>query len=264
VSEPANSGTRSIEIELTIDAPVEAVWEALSTSEGMARWFAPTARVEPGEGGSVFVSWGGGIEGTGRIDVWEPNARLAWSESYGSDHPVRFLVDFELEARHGGTTKLRMVHSGFGEGADWDEQYDATKAGWTYFLFNLAWYVVRHRGKNRRMISSRRKTTRPVTEVWRSLLSRLGIGASPTQPGARYTMRLGGEQNGRIEYVREPHNFAGTITTLDDGLLFIEMEPGLPSWHCGVWISVYGLEEQRAARLQAALDEVMEAEFGIE
>lgn len=256
------AGARSIEMEVTIDAPVEAVWEALSTGEGMARWFAPTARVNPGEGGSVFVSWGGGVEGEGRIEVWEPNRRIAWSEPLGSDQPIRFLVDFVLEAREGGTTKLRMVHSGFGEGSDWDEQYDATKAGWTYFLFNLGWYLVRHRGKIRRMISSRRRTERPVAEVWQSLLGRFGIDVSQSERRNGYTMRLGGDQHGHVEYVREPRNFAGTITSLDDGLLFIELETGAPSWHCGVWISVYGIEEQRALGLQAALDEVMEAEFG--
>jgi uncharacterized protein YndB with AHSA1/START domain len=258
-----DAGTRSIEMEITIDAPVEAVWEALSTGEGLEQWFPPTARVKPGEGGSVFLSWGAGVEGEGRIVVWEPNRRIAWREPFDADTPVRFLIDFELEAQRGGSTKLRLVHSGFGEGADWDEQYEATKAGWTYFLFNLAWYVVRHRGKLRRLISSRRSTTRPVAEVWKSLLARTGIDASKSGPGTSYTMRLDGVQNGQVEYVREPRNFAGTLTSLDDGLLFIELESGTPSWHCGVWVSVYGVKEERAAALQVALDEIMDAEFGV-
>jgi uncharacterized protein YndB with AHSA1/START domain len=261
VSAEPEPGGRSIEMEVTIDAPAEAVWDALSTGVGMERWFAPSARVKPGKGGSVFVSWGGGVEGEGRIEVWEPNRRIAWSEPAGSGQ-VRFMVDFELEARAGGTTKLRLVHSGFGEGANWDEHYDATKAGWTYFLFNLDWYLVHHRGTVRRMISSRRGTERPVAEVWQSLLGRLGIDLSESKHRDGYTIRLGGNQHGQIEFVREPRNFAGTITSLDDGLLFIEMETGAPSWHCGVWISVYGMEEQRTTGLQAALDEVMEAEFG--
>lgn len=259
-----SSGERTIDIEITIDAPVEDVWEALSTSDGLMRWFPPTARVERGVGGSIFLSWGGGVEGVGRIEVWETNRRLAWREPADPNAPIHFLVDFELSARKGGSTKLRMVHSGFGEGADWDEQYDAMKAGWTYFIFNLAWYVERHRGKIRQMISSRRKTTRPVADVWQSLLGRLGIDPPKAVPESSYTMQLGGLQNGRIEYVREPSNFAGTIASLEDGLLFIEMEPGDPTWHCGVWVSVYGLEEQRAMEVQEALDEIMKAEFEAE
>lgn len=253
--------TRAIEMEVTIDAPVEAVWEALSTGDGLAQWFSPTARVKPGEGGSVFLSWGAGVEGEGRVVVWEPDRRIAWREPLDPDSPVQFLVDFVLSSGEGGSTKLRMVHSGFGEGADWDEQYDATKAGWTYFLFNLGWYLVKHRGRVRRMISARRKTARPVADVWKALTGRLGIDTSAA-PASTYTLRLGGEQSGTVEYVREPRNFAGTVTSLDDGLLFIELETGAPTWHCGVWLSLYGVEEQRASAMQSALDAVMDAEFG--
>lgn len=252
---------RAIEIEVTIEAPVEAVWEALSTGEGLARWFAPEAKVEPGAGGTVWLSWGGGMEGTGRIEVWEPNRRIAWSEGSGEPTAVPFLVDFHLEGK-GGATKLRLVHSGFSASADWDEQYDSTRAGWTYFLFNLGFHLIHHPGRKRTMISARRRTTRPVAEVWRSLLRRAGVDASGIARGQPYSFELEGAQSGHVEYVREPRNLAGTLSTLDDGLLFIEMEPGTPAWHCGVWISVYGMEESGTARLQAALDSLMDAEFG--
>jgi hypothetical protein len=36
-------------------------------------------------------------------------------------------VDYFIESR-GGTTVLRLVHSGFGRGANWDAEYDATRA----------------------------------------------------------------------------------------------------------------------------------------
>ena len=68
--------TRSHDHEIEIDAPVEDVWRALTDSEELTRWYVEAARVEPGEGGSYWVSWGGGIEGRGRIDAWEPGSRL--------------------------------------------------------------------------------------------------------------------------------------------------------------------------------------------
>lgn len=254
--------TRSIEMEITVEAPPEAVWEALSTGQGLEGWFPPEARVEPGVGGSIFLSWGGGMEGTGEITVWEPNRRIVWSEPVPPGAPAQILVDFEIQAEEGGGTRLRLVHSGFGASADWDEYYDGVKAGWTYFLFHLAWYVVRHRGRVRQMIRSRRKTTRPVAEVWRSLLGRAGVDASSAQAGSAYTLKLDGTQTGRVEFAREPKNFAGTLTSLNDGLLFIEMEGGSPEWHCGVWVSVYGQSEERVSLLQSALDALMDAEFG--
>ena len=48
---------RVIELTIDIDATLDEVWQALTTGEGIARWFAPHAAVTPGEGGSVSVGW---------------------------------------------------------------------------------------------------------------------------------------------------------------------------------------------------------------
>ena len=53
-----NDGKRTdrlIDLTVDIDATLEEVWQALTTGEGIARWFAPHAAVTPGEGGSVSV-----------------------------------------------------------------------------------------------------------------------------------------------------------------------------------------------------------------
>ncbi len=36
--------------------PASAVWHALTDAEELMRWFPPLARVEPGVGGSMFMS----------------------------------------------------------------------------------------------------------------------------------------------------------------------------------------------------------------
>ena len=130
--------TRTIEIEIPVDAPPEAVWKALTDPDELARWFPLEARVEPGEGGSIAVSWGPEIQGLHRIRVWEPEKRLqtTWfepTEMFGTPPPraggswdqliredgesaTRLVVDYYLEGREGGTL-LRMVHSGFSRDA---------------------------------------------------------------------------------------------------------------------------------------------------
>ena len=45
-------GERAIDLTIDIDATLEEVWQALTTGEGIARWFGPYAAVTPGEGGS--------------------------------------------------------------------------------------------------------------------------------------------------------------------------------------------------------------------
>jgi hypothetical protein len=40
---------------------------------------------------------------------------------------------------------------------------------------------------------------------------------------------------------------------LNDAILFIEMEPGGEVEHCGVWLSTYGLPDDRVKAIEASL-----------
>ena len=46
---------RVLDLTIDIDATLDEVWQALTTGEGIARWFGPYAAVTPGEGGSVSM-----------------------------------------------------------------------------------------------------------------------------------------------------------------------------------------------------------------
>jgi uncharacterized protein YndB with AHSA1/START domain len=48
------------EKEIEIAVPIEEVWKALTDANELARWFPLEARVTPGLGGKIFVSWGPG------------------------------------------------------------------------------------------------------------------------------------------------------------------------------------------------------------
>jgi uncharacterized protein YndB with AHSA1/START domain len=257
---------RSLAMDVTIDAPVDAVWKALSDGEEISRWFAPEARVEGGAGGTIWLSWGAGVEGEAAIHLWEPGRRLGYTESMPDlKDPSRVIpltVEFEIEAR-GGSTVVRLVHSGFGAGAEWDAMYDGMESGWGYFLLNLAFYLVRHRGSLRRMISSRRKTTKPVKEIWDRLLGSGGMNVDGAKAGERYALRLRDvESGGRVKIRRaDLRSFAGTLESMNDGLIFVEMEGGSPAWHCGVWISLYDVPDARADLVQDALTALMDDVF---
>jgi len=122
---------RKLELEIEIDAPASEVWKAISTAAGIASWFMP-AKVEPGAGGQITLDWGGGMESTSRIEIWEPEKHLRKVD----DRPepaVPQVIDYLLEGR-GGKTVLRLVHSGFGDSADFNNEYDSTNIGWKLFL----------------------------------------------------------------------------------------------------------------------------------
>lgn len=176
--------------------------------------------------------------------------------------PVRLAVDFRIEAR-GGNAVLRLVQSGFGPGPDWDDTFDGLDEGWGYFLRNLKHYLERHAGTPRDLISVRRSSSLPREQVWERLLNRAGDGMIDWSPGAQsYELRLGGERcPGKVIRANPPYNFAGTLESLNDGILFIELERGGERWHCGIWLSIYGLPNERVAELRQALDDWSQSFF---
>ena len=76
--------SRSVVKEVLVDVPPDVVWCALTEAEQLTRWFPVDAHVEPGLGGSIWLSWGGGVEGQAPITAWEPNRHLQWTETRGA------------------------------------------------------------------------------------------------------------------------------------------------------------------------------------
>jgi uncharacterized protein YndB with AHSA1/START domain len=85
----------------------DVVWHALVDANELRRWFALEARVTPGPGGSIWLSWDDQFEGECPIRIWEPPHHLqtAWPEpgvatlSRESDQPQR--AEPPVHLRHG-------------------------------------------------------------------------------------------------------------------------------------------------------------------
>lgn len=117
------------------------------------------------------------------------------------------------------------------------------------------------------MISERRQTTRSFEDVWSELLGPTGLavrGLGTLAAGDRLAFTVGDRSfGGDVKYVRYPRNLAGTLEELNDGLLFVEMEPsGGERWSCGVWISAYGVDTEETAALQTQLTDLADQVFG--
>ena len=99
---------RGIDLTIDIDATLEEVWQALTTGEGIARWFAPHAVVTPGEGGSVSIGWDPKEMWSTPITVWEPGRRMQTaSEMPTKDGGVD--VDATVAVRHTSRTIAFVV-----------------------------------------------------------------------------------------------------------------------------------------------------------
>ncbi len=127
--------SRQYEAKIEIAAPPEEVWRVLSEAEGVQSWFAPTIRVEPGEGGSMTIAWAPGMEGTSKIDVWKPGEALRYSYERPKGEPN--VTDWRIESSDGAHTTLRLVNSGFGEDASFDGELESSSHAWPLFLLLL-------------------------------------------------------------------------------------------------------------------------------
>jgi uncharacterized protein YndB with AHSA1/START domain len=140
--------SKSHENSIDIKATPEEVFRAVTDAEQIVKWFAPYARVDPGVGGKYVISWDPKLEGGGVVSAWDPPRHFGEcserSVAYnGKGQPVdtgvaqRIAVDYYIEAIGNGMTRLRLVQSGFGPEAAWDDEYEATKKGWADFLKKL-------------------------------------------------------------------------------------------------------------------------------
>jgi len=166
--------TRKHDLEIEIAATPEQVWEALSTGQGVQSWFAPIAEVEPGPGGKRFIKWCEGMEGSQRNEIWEPNRHLRTVSDRGEDAPPT-VVDYLIESR-GGITVLRMVHSGFGEGASFDSEFESTGSAWPVFLHMLK-HSVEMGTASARNVSEFRMPGVTQAAAWAALMGPEGMAA---------------------------------------------------------------------------------------
>ena len=255
---------RTIDLTIDIDATLEEVWQALTTGEGIARWFAPYAAVTPGEGGSVSVGWDPKEMWDTPITVWEPLRRMQTvSEMPSKDgRMVRLAVDYYVEV-HGGRVRVRLVHSGFDDSGSWDDYIDGLDAGWTYFLFNLKHALERHRGVERGQLSARFRTTAPAGEdhpVFGANGLRLQPPISGLRPGDACRLSLGSvEVDAAVAARHAPRTIAFVVPAWNDALLFVEREGMKETHQLGIWLSLYGVPETTAATLRQGLANVESA-----
>lgn len=237
--------TRSVEMEVEIAAPVEAVWKALTEADELTRWFPLDAGVNPD--GSVWMSFDNEMRFEGRVEISEPNRRLRSipTTPEGQD-PTPIATDIFLETR-AGKTALRLVHSGFSTDSNWDDLVDATRRGWRFQLGGLQHYLERHRGTPRDVAHFQVQLGQvSLDEAWRRLLGTRGFGLDQARVGQQFASvaATGDRLEGTVQTLESASDFSAVISNLNDSLLRIWLDrplyPGA-SDTAYVWLSTYGL-----------------------
>jgi uncharacterized protein YndB with AHSA1/START domain len=149
----AEPDTRSIHLEADLAAPPELVFRLWTTPEGVRRFLAPEARIDPRVGGRYEILFQpakdpeGVREGTkgahilrlekDRALAFEWRGREDMVEMNTQPLPTRVELTFEPIAGKPGHTHLGLTHDGFLQGAGWDRSYDFFSQAWATVLARL-------------------------------------------------------------------------------------------------------------------------------
>jgi uncharacterized protein YndB with AHSA1/START domain len=138
---------RAIVKTARVKAPVEEVWKAWTTTEGITTFFAPSARVEARPGGPFEIHFNPyakpgmkGADGMVFLALQE-NRMLSFTWNAPPHLPEvrgqRTSVTVRLAPGTDGHTDVRLTHGGWGEGGQWDKAYAYFDGAWGRVLANL-------------------------------------------------------------------------------------------------------------------------------
>lgn len=138
---------RIIRAEMRTNATPQQAWEAWADPAKIAGWFVDRAAGEakPGETMTWYFDSFGFAQPL-RVVEATPGSLfvLKWEPPPGQGYPG--IVEVTV-TREGGETVLRLVNSGFREGAQWADEYEGTNSGWQIALALLKEYLERHYGR---------------------------------------------------------------------------------------------------------------------
>jgi hypothetical protein len=225
-------------VEVTIAAPADVVWDALSDPEKIYNWFGWEADSLKEEIDFIFYKYG-------RRDEVTKTLRFEGTED-------RFeLVD------QGGTTLLRVVR-GVSDGESWDDVYEDMNEGWISFVQQLRLAAENHGVGPRRTIYLNGSGAVPSKA--------LGLtDARDTSPGQPVSVTLAtGDRIDGIAWHRTPWQFGLTVPQWGDGLLIAtdkSKTPQSPDGHGMVILTTYGLDEVEFDALAARWTDWWNATF---
>ena len=139
----AGPDVRSLVKEVVVDAPPREVWDSWTSNQGVAAWWGPPrTNIELRIGGPFEILFDldapegeQGSEGC-RVLAYVPGESLSFTWNAPPHLSLRSAntwVVLTFAAAAPGTL-VRLVHTGFLEGSDWDEYMAYFDSAWSYVL----------------------------------------------------------------------------------------------------------------------------------
>lgn len=138
---------KRIEREVTVAAPVEKIWRAWTTTEGVTSFFSEGAKVDLRVGGPYEIYFRKdapeGSRGSEGCEVLSflPKEMLSFSWNAPPENPEirkqRTIVVVQLTDLGERGTKVKLTQNGFGEGSEWDTVRGHFEKAWPMVLKSL-------------------------------------------------------------------------------------------------------------------------------
>lgn len=253
-------GGRRVEASIRVAAPRERVWAAWTDPAEISRWFTDRARGEVVEGGTfTWIFDEMEMEIPYPVAMADPPRRLVLAGEAPGRGP--FALEVALEA-DGGETVVRLVNSGFLDGAEWDDEYRGVESGWQLALALLKHYLERYPGRTRRATLK----VRPGEFGWDELPYRtahelagwLTRSGSIGDAGDEVSLVLhdGTPLTGTV--LARTGTEAAVSWSEEDAVLELKAFAAGPARMRGVRLTAWDMPDARAARLAHTLEEAVE------
>jgi uncharacterized protein YndB with AHSA1/START domain len=269
MTEAGNPASRRFETQIDVQAPRDAVWEAISTDAGLRRWFAPDVSVDSQVGGEIVWRWNEHHTWPQRIEILEPGVRLRTRYDSGVDDAdggkKPLFLDFLLEGE-GCMTTLRVVQSGFGPESGFDEEYDGISRGWPVELRSLRLHLEQHAGKERRLAWSTMDLDMTPTAAFERLTSAEGFGcgtvAESMREGEPFRFEsVDGDVFEGDALTCHAHQFSGDAHSHGGAFLRISTDEWAGKTHVWLWLGAYDQTAEDVAELSARWDAMLQRLF---
>ena len=131
---------RGISATVRVPASADDVWKAWTTPEGLRTFFVPGAKVDLRTGGDYELYFNpfapAGMRGTDGMQILTMQAprmlTFTWiaPPSLPAMRKQVTYVTIRLRSLGPKETELKLLHGGWGEGADWDAYYQQSEKTW--------------------------------------------------------------------------------------------------------------------------------------
>lgn len=261
---------RTVREEIVIEATPEQVWNAWAKPDQIARWFVDRAEGDMSRDDTVtwcFDTFQYRIP----IEVYE--AQPAEKLVFGGEVPGRPpSLQEVIVVQEGGATRLRVANSGFGEGADWDDEFDGVQSGWQMALATLKHWLEGRSDKERAHHIVMRPAELEYADMQPLFTTAEGLSrwltrtaeheSEPLAHGGRvhWTLRDGQPLHGRV-LARTERELLVSWEELDGALGLKAFRMG-PSRAVALDFSAWELDPGRMPAVQSLLEEAVDSLTG--